>query len=154
MGKEIWGISFVGMSIPRKLFFLYNFRKWNIIIKKEVSQILHLAVGGRWRLILKAIIFYIKIYILELKNTHVDLHECIFCETSKSVPGWPPGSAPSSLHLQDINFETRIKILTNLYLDINKGIMCETSKSVPGLPPGSASMYNILFLRQELKSWP
>ena len=27
MGKEIWGVSFLGMSIPRKVFLFYNFRK-------------------------------------------------------------------------------------------------------------------------------
>ena len=63
------------------------------------------------------------------------------CEISKSVPGWPPGSASRGVHLQYISFDTRIEImtLTNLYLDIHECILCVTSKSVPGCPPGSGA---------------
>ena len=38
VGMEILGISFVGMSMPRKVPFLYNFRKWNIISKKKEQK--------------------------------------------------------------------------------------------------------------------
>ena len=37
-GDGIWGISFLGMSIPRKAFLLYNFRRWNNVIKKRKNR--------------------------------------------------------------------------------------------------------------------
>ena len=37
-GKGDLRISFVGMSIPRKVFLLYNFRKWTIINKEKEKE--------------------------------------------------------------------------------------------------------------------
>ena len=74
----------------------------------------------------------------------------------KSVPSWPPGSASSGLQVKYIILGTKIVIqtLTNLYLDIYDGIFCMTSKSGLQDQHTATSRYTILFLIQELKSWP
>ena len=43
------------------------------------------------------IIFNTKYELLTLTNLYLDIHECILCVTSKSVPDWPPGSAAGGL---------------------------------------------------------
>ena len=63
--------------------------------------------ASRWPII----IFDPKIEILTLTNLYLDIYEDILFTTSKSVPGWPAGSASSNLEVQYFFFDTRIEIL-------------------------------------------